>query len=96
MLGTMLYIDIQKGKEVMKTSNFQKDIGGTASCIKRLMMNKNGVANWCKLMPTFMIYGTYRVVKTSEEEMAEGIYYCNPVKTSHKGSCLATLEKLMK
>ena len=44
-LGTMLYIDIQKGKEVMKTSNFQKDIGGTASCIKRLMMNKNGVAN---------------------------------------------------
>ena len=44
-LGTMLYLDIQKGKEVMKTLTFQKDIGGTAECIKRLTMNKNGVDN---------------------------------------------------
>ena len=28
--------------------------------------------------------------------MAAGVDYCGPVKTSHKGFCLATLEKLMK
>ena len=28
--------------------------------------------------------------------MAEGVYYCGSVKMSHKGFCLATLEKLMK
>ena len=43
--GLCCTLDIQKGKEVMKTLTFQKDIGGTAACIKRLMMNKNGVAN---------------------------------------------------
>ena len=28
--------------------------------------------------------------------MAAGVYYYGPVKTIHKGFCLATLEKLMK
>ena len=35
-LGTMLHLDIQKGKEDMKTSIFQKYIGGTTACMKRL------------------------------------------------------------
>ena len=30
-LGNMLYLDIQKGKEVMKASYFQQKIGGTAA-----------------------------------------------------------------
>ena len=32
-------------------------------------------------------------MKTAEEENAEGVYYCGPVKTSHKGFFLATLVK---
>ena len=28
--------------------------------------------------------------------MAQGVDYCGPVKMSHKGFCLVTLEKLMK
>ena len=28
--------------------------------------------------------------------MAAGVDYCGPVKTSHKGFCLATLENVMK
>ena len=32
----------------------------------------------------------------AEEVMAEGVYYFRSVKMSHKGFCLATLEKLMK
>ena len=41
-LGTVLYLDIQEGKEAMKTSTFQKDIGGTAACTKRLILATNG------------------------------------------------------
>ena len=32
-------------------------------------------------------------VKTPEQENAEGVNYCRPVKTSHKGFFLAMLEK---
>ena len=35
-------------------------------------------------------------VKTMEDKNTEGIYYCRYVKTSHKGFCLAQLEKLLK
>ena len=35
-------------------------------------------------------------VQTADEEMAAGVNYCGPLKTSHKGVFLATLEKLMK
>ena len=31
----------------------------------------------------------------AEEARAAGVDYCGPAKTSHKGFCLATLEKLM-
>ena len=37
-LGAMLHLEIQKGKEAMKTSIFQKYLGGNAVCIKRLTM----------------------------------------------------------
>ena len=45
MLGDMLHLDIQKGKEAMSTSKIQQQIGGNVSCMKRLMMAKKGVAN---------------------------------------------------
>ena len=35
-------------------------------------------------------------VKTAEDMAAAGVNYCGPVKTSHKGNFLATLENLMK
>ena len=35
-------------------------------------------------------------VKTAKGEMAEGVDYCGPAKTSHKGFCLATFYKLTK
>ena len=35
-------------------------------------------------------------MKKDEEVMAEGVNYCGPLKTRHKGYCIATLEKLMK
>ena len=44
-LGNMLYLDIQKGYEAMKTEILQRKFGGTAACMKKLMMAKKGVAN---------------------------------------------------
>ena len=35
-------------------------------------------------------------VKTAEELMASGVDYYGPMKKSHKGFCVATLEILMK
>ena len=45
-LGTMLHLDIQKGKEAMKTLEFQKDLGGTAACMKKLSIT----TKWCVQM----------------------------------------------
>ena len=41
-LGTMLRLDIQKGKEAMKKSIFQSVLGGTAACMKRLAIDTKG------------------------------------------------------
>ena len=41
-LGTMLHLYIQKGKEAMKTSEFQKDLGDTGVRMKRLAMATKG------------------------------------------------------
>ena len=41
-LGTMLHIEIQKGKEAMKTSEFQFFLGGTTACIRRLAIDTKG------------------------------------------------------
>ena len=45
---------------------------------------------------TYFADSWFSSVKTAEEMAAAGVNYCGPVKTSHKGFCLATLEKLMK
>ena len=41
-LETMLRLEIQKGKEAMKTSNFKKDIVGTTVCMKILCIATKG------------------------------------------------------
>ena len=63
-LGTMLHLETQKGIESMKTSNFQKYVGGTAVCIKILMMNTKG---YFKLTSNdIYFYGSwFSVVKTT-------------------------------
>ena len=41
-LGTMLHLDIQKGKEAMKTSTFKNVLGGNTACMKRLAIDNKG------------------------------------------------------
>ena len=94
-LGTILQLDTQKGKEAMKTSNFQKDIGETAACMKRLIVATKG----CEQLisnETYFSDSYFSGVKTAEEAMTKGVDYCGLTKTIHKGYCIATLEKLMK
>ena len=41
-LRTILHLDIQQGKEDMKKSSFQKYLGGTTACMKRLAISTKG------------------------------------------------------
>ena len=87
--------DPKGGGGGMKTSEFQKYFGGTTVCMKRLAISTKE----CGQLTSNYTYFTdiwFSSVKTDEEVMAAGVDYCGPVKTIHKGFCLATLEKLMK
>ena len=94
-LGTMLHLEIQKGKKAMKTSDFQNVLGGTDACIKRLAIATKGCGQLTS-NDTYFADNWFSYVKTAEEMAAAGVDYCGPVKTSHKGFCLATLEKSIK
>ena len=95
MLGTILHLEIQKGKEDMKTSNFQKTLGGTTACMNRLAIATKGFGQLAS-NNTYFPDSWFSSVKNDEEMTAAGVDYCGPVKMSHKGVFLATLEKLMK
>ena len=45
---------------------------------------------------TYFAYIWFSGVKKYEEDMAEVVDYCGPVKTSNNGFCLNKLEKLIK
>ena len=45
---------------------------------------------------TYFSDSWFSSVKTADEMAAAVFDYCGPEKTSHRGFCLATLEKLMK
>ena len=94
-LGNMLHLDIQKGKEAMKTSEFEKYIGGNSYCMKRLAIGTKGCGQ-LTANHTYFSDSWFSFVKTTEELMAERVNYCGSVKTRYRGFCLATLEKLMK
>ena len=73
-LGTMLHLDIQNGKEAMKTEKFQKYPEGNAACMKRLTMANKGCG---QLAPngTYFVDSWFSGVNTAIEAMAEGVDY---------------------
>ena len=87
----IFHLYIEKGKEVMKTSGFQKDIGVTSARMKRLSIATKGCVQLTS-NDTYFSDRWFSSIKTAEEVMAAGVDYCGPVKTIHKGFCLATLE----
>ena len=79
-----MHLDIQKGKEAMKTLEFQKYLGVTAAYMKILEMTTKGFVQ-LKSNDTYFADIWFCSVNTSEEVMAAGVDYCGPVKTIHKG-----------
>ena len=94
-LRTMLHLEIQKGKVAMNKSTFQRELGGTSACMKRLAISTKGCGELTS-NNTYFSDIWFNSVKTAEEMAVAGVDYCGPVKTIHKGFSLATLEKLMK
>ena len=74
---------------------FQKYIVDTAECMKILVMAAKGCGQLSS-NDTYCYNSWFSGVKITEESMAAGVDYCGPLKTSHKGSCLDTVGKLMK
>ena len=70
-------------------------MGGTAACMKRLAISTKRCGQLTS-NDTYFVDSWFSSVKTAEEVAAAGVNYCGPVKTSHKGFCLALLENLMK
>ena len=79
----------------MKTQKFKYDIGGTTDYMKRITKDTVG---WGKMSSNDTLFYDrwFSRVKTVEEENAQVVDYCGPLKTSHKVLCLANLEKLTK
>ena len=67
----------------MKTSIFQKDIGGNVVFMKRLMMATKRCGQLASNY-TYFSDSWLSKVKTDKEEMDLGVDYCGPVKTIHK------------
>ena len=83
-LGTMLHLEIQKGKEAMKTSKFQNVLGGTTVWMKWLAIAAKGCGQMTS-NNTYFDDSWFSSVKDAEEMAAAGVDYCGPVKTSQKG-----------
>ena len=94
-LGTMLHLDIQKGKEAIKTSTFQKYVGGTVARMKIRMMDTKGCGQLTS-NDTYVSFIWSSGEKMNKEDMDEGVDYCGLVKMIHKDFCRATWENLMK
>ena len=73
-LGTLLHLEIQKGKEAMKISGFQKYLEDTTACIKRLPMDTKG-REILTSNDTYFDNSWFSGVKMAEEAMAEGVDY---------------------
>ena len=72
MLGTMLHLDIQKGKEATKTSKFQNVLGGTTTCMRRLDIATKG-RDQLTSNNTYFSDSWFSSVKTAEEMAATGV-----------------------
>ena len=46
--GALLFIEVQRGKEGMKESCYQKELGATAACTKRMMEETKGIGQKSK------------------------------------------------
>ena len=85
----------KNSKEVMKTLEFQYNIGGTMALINIPTRRTKGCVQQLSKKNYFSDTWFSRV-KTSEEVISKGVDYCDPVKTTHVLFFLSALVKLIK
>ena len=73
----MSHLEIQKVEEAMKTSKFQKYLGGTSVCIKRLAIATKGCVRLTS-NDTYFSNSRFSSAKTAEKTMSAGVNYCGP------------------
>ena len=44
LTGALLFIEVLRGKEGMKDSRYQQELGDTAACTKRMMKETKGIS----------------------------------------------------
>ena len=79
----MLHLNNQKRKEAINTSEFQIYLGGTAACMKILMISKKSCGQLTS-NDNYFVDSWFSGVKTAEKAMDLGVNYCGPVKTIHR------------
>ena len=83
----------------MKNSRYQKEIGATAACTKRMMEETKGIGQKYKkggAKDCFLFDSWFASKKAAEAAMELGVELIGMVKTNTKGFCKDTIEKLTK
>ena len=90
-LGTISYLEIQKGKYSMKISQLKQVIVGTTACTKKTIKATKGYG---QLSSNYTLFFNiwFSGVKIAEGENIDRVVCCGPVKTIYKGFCLSMLE----
>ena len=97
--GALLFIEVQRGKEGMKHSKYQQELGATTVCTKRMTEATKGVGQtyieggtkYC-----FLFDSWFASKKAEESAMEIGAELIGMVNTNTKGFCKETIEKLTK
>ena len=83
----------------MKESRYQKELGATAACTKRMMEETKGIGQKSKkggLKDCFLFDSWFASKKAEEDAMELCAELLGMVKTNTKGLCKDTTEKLTK
>ena len=103
MTGTMLWLEIQEGKDRMRALEYTHDLGGTAACVTRGVTKVSHFAHHGQreieaVDTPYLFFGDswFGSVKAASNVKVAGHHSCFLVKTGHSRSPKAFLEDKMK
>ena len=97
--GALLLIEVQRGKEGMKHSKHQQELGATEDFNKRMVEATNGLCQKSIKGGTtdcFLFDNWFATKKAAKGAMEVGAELIGTVKTNTKGFCKETIYKLTK
>ena len=93
--GSLIFIDIQRGKEGMKLSRYHLELGATSACTKILMEDIKGLGQRSLKGSTrgcFLFESWFLLEKSAETAASIGVDLFGMVKNNTKEFCKATIE----